>query len=388
MSYRIAIVDDDAMSLAGTKELLTEQGMRVTCLRSGEIFMKFIIENTPDLVLLDIMMPENDGFEIYRMLRGFEKQTGREPVPVIFLSGEDPAETEPYGLRLGADDYIRKPCDPVILKDRIERAIRNRTMIKGYTDEISALHSEKEQTVAELKFATDIQRGALPNKFPAFPGRGEFDIYASMTPAKQVGGDLYDFFLVDDDHLALVIADVSGKGIPAALFMMSSKSLIKQSALTGGRPSEILEAVNRQICADNDANMFVTVWLGILEISTGKLIAANAGHEYPMLKTNGRYEILRDVRSAAVGLFDDERYDDYELWLKKGDGVFVYTDGVSEATDPDNRLFGKERILDALNSAPDASPENALNNVRSAVDDFVKGAPQSDDITMLAVTLN
>ena len=228
----------------------------------------------------------------------------------------------------------------------------------------------------------------MPNKFPAFPGRGEFDIYASMTPAKQVGGDLYDFFLVDDDHLALVIADVSGKGIPAALFMMSSKSLIKQSALTGGRPSEILEAVNRQICADNDANMFVTVWLGILEISTGKLIAANAGHEYPMLKTNGRYEILRDVRSAAVGLFDDERYDDYELWLKKGDGVFVYTDGVSEATDPDNRLFGKERILDALNSAPDASPENALNNVRSAVDDFVKGAPQSDDITMLAVTLN
>ncbi len=241
-------------------------------------------------------------------------------------------------------------------------------------------------TQVELDMATGIQAGMLPSAFPAFPDRREFDIHASMDPAKEVGGDFYDMFLIDSDHLALVIADVSGKGIPAALFMMSSKILINDHALMGGTPAEILERVNRQVAANNDAQMFVTVWLGILEISTGKLTTASAGHEYPMLNVNGHYEMLKDRHGLAIGAMEGSRYRNTELQLKKGDSVFVYTDGVAEATDEDNQLFGTDRTLEALNALPaDASQKEVLAGVRAAVDAFVKEAPQFDDLTMLGL---
>jgi serine phosphatase RsbU (regulator of sigma subunit) len=256
--------------------------------------------------------------------------------------------------------------------------------IDRYTEENLKLGAEKEHIATELSLATSIQVGMLPNMFPLFPERKEFDVYASMDPAKEVGGDFYDFFLVDDDHLGMVIADVSGKGVPAALFMMAAKILINDHALMGGTPAEILARVNKQVCANNDAHMFVTVWLGILEISTGKLTASNAGHEYPMLNSNGRYEMLKDKHGMPIGAFKKSKYTNYEITLKKGDCIFVYTDGVAEATDANDELFGTERTVEVLNAAPDASPENILRNVRAAVDAFVKEAPQFDDLTMLA----
>ena len=243
-----------------------------------------------------------------------------------------------------------------------------------------------EATEADLRFGTEIQTGVLPSDFPAFPDRHEFDIHASMDPAKEVGGDFYDFFMIDDDHLAMVIADVSGKGVPAALFMMSAKILINDHSIMGGSPAEILERVNKQVCANNEANMFVTVWLGILEISTGKLTTASAGHEYPIININGKYEILKDKHGLAVGAFEMSRYKNTELRLKKGDSIFVYTDGVAEATDADNQLFGTERTVDVLNSVPEgASQKEVLSSVRTAVDAFVKEAPQFDDLTMLGL---
>lgn len=241
-------------------------------------------------------------------------------------------------------------------------------------------------TETELNMATEIQTGMLPSIFPAFPERPEFDIHASMDPAKEVGGDFYDFFMIDDDHLAMVIADVSGKGVPAALFMMSSKILINDHAIMGGTPAEILERVNRQVCANNDANMFVTVWLGILEISTGKLTTASAGHEYPIINTNGKYELMKDKHGLAVGAFEMSKYSNTELQLKKGDSIFVYTDGVAEATDANNELFGTDRTVDALNALPKgASQKEILEGVRAAVDAFVKEAPQFDDLTMVGL---
>ena len=243
-----------------------------------------------------------------------------------------------------------------------------------------------EATEADLRFGTEIQTSVLPSNFPAFPDRTEFDIHASMDPAKEVGGDFYDFFLIDEDHLALVIADVSGKGVPAALFMMSSKILINDHAVMGGTPAEILERVNKQVYATNDAQMFVTVWLGILEISTGKLTSASAGHEYPMIKINGKYELLKDKHGLAIGAMDISKYRNTEITLKKGDSIFVYTDGVAEATDANNELFGTNRTLDALNGIPaDASQKEVLAGVRVAVDAFVKEAPQFDDLTMLGL---
>ncbi len=226
----------------------------------------------------------------------------------------------------------------------------------------------------------------LPNIFPPFPERREFDIYATMDPAKEVGGDFYDFFLVDDDHLGLVIADVSGKGVPAALFMMASKIILANNAKMGKSPAQVLTDVNAAICANNREQMFVTVWMGLLEISTGSLTAANAGHEYPAVKqADGSFELLKDPHGFVVGGMEDAQYKEYELQLEPGAKLFVYTDGVPEATNAENELFGTDRMVTALNENASAEPKELLKSMRKAVDGFVKEAEQFDDLTMLCV---
>ena len=253
-----------------------------------------------------------------------------------------------------------------------------------YIDNLSTVTAEKERIGAELNIATQIQADMLPRIFPAFPERKEFDLYATMGPAKEVGGDFYDFFLVDDDHLALVMADVSGKGVPAALFMVIAKTLIKNRAQLGESPAEILKNVNEQLCEGNEAELFVTVWLAILEISTGKGLAANAGHEHPVLRRkDGSYELVTYRHSPAVATMEGLRFREHSFELHPGDRLFVYTDGVPEATNAKNELFGSERMLAALNTDPDVPPEQLLRNVRAAIDAFVGDAPQFDDITML-----
>ena len=260
------------------------------------------------------------------------------------------------------------------------------TDMVSYMDNLTAITAEKERIGAELSLATKIQAAMLPSVFPAFPDRSEFDIYASMDPAREVGGDFYDFFLVDDDHLCMVIADVSGKGVPAALFMMASKIILQSFAMQGSSPAEILTKANDAVCANNPEDMFVTVWLGILEISTGRLTAANAGHEYPVIKQpEGGFELYKDRHGFVIGGMEGMRYQEYELQLRPGSKLFVYTDGVPEATDAEQKLFGMERSVAALNARPDASPEEILKTVRRSVDDFVKDAEQFDDLTMLCV---
>ena len=207
-----------------------------------------------------------------------------------------------------------------------------------------------------------------------------------MTPAKEVGGDFYDFFLIDENHLAMVIADVSGKGVPAALFMMISKILVQNYALTGGSPAEILQAVNSQICKNNREEMFVTVWLGILDIKTGRIVAANAGHEYPaVMISGGQFELIKEKHGFVIGGMDGLQYREYELTLTPGSKLFLYTDGVPEATDDRLEMFGTDRMLDALNKDPSAEPESILKKVRTAVDGFVRDAQQFDDMTMLCM---
>ena len=257
-----------------------------------------------------------------------------------------------------------------------------------YINQITIITAEKERIGTELELATKIQADMLPNIFPAFPERPEFDIHASMTPAKEVGGDFYDFFLIDDDHLAMVMADVSGKGVPAALFMMMSKILVGNYAMMGGAPSKVLEQVNTQICKNNDEEMFVTVWLGVLEISTGRVTAANAGHEYPIIrKPGGKFELFKDKHGFVIGGMDGMTFKEYEFTLEKGGTLFLYTDGVAEATDTNNELFGTDRMLETLNKDPDASPKELLKNMKQAVDEFVGEAPQFDDLTMLGLKL-
>ena len=229
----------------------------------------------------------------------------------------------------------------------------------------------------------------LPRIFPAFPDRKEFDLYASMDPAKEVGGDFYDFFLVDDDHIALVMADVSGKGVPAALFMVIAKTLIKNRAQLGESPAEILKNVNEQLCEGNEAELFVTVWLAVIEISTGRGLAANAGHEHPVIRrADGKYELVTYRHSPAVAAMEGTKFREHPFEMYPGDRLFVYTDGVPEATNAENELFGAERMLAALNRDPDASPEELLHTVRKEIDAFVGDAPQFDDITMMSFCYN
>ena len=258
--------------------------------------------------------------------------------------------------------------------------------LKDYEEHLTKITAEKQRISTELSLATRIQANMLPSIYPAFPERSEFDIYASMDPAKEVGGDFYDFFLIDEDHLCMGIADVSGKGVPAALFMMASRIILANNAKMGKSPSQILTDTNAAICANNREEMFVTVWLGILELSTGKLTAANAGHEYPALKqADNDFALYKDKHGFVIGGMDGVRYKEYEIQLKPGAKLFLYTDGVPEATDAQGELFGTDRMLDALNKDVAASPENILKQVRADVDKFVKEAEQFDDLTMLCV---
>ena len=207
-----------------------------------------------------------------------------------------------------------------------------------------------------------------------------------MTPAKEVGGDLYDFFLMDEDHLCMVIGDVSGKGVPASLFMMVALTLIHHVAMRERSPAKILETVNREICSRNPEEMFVTVWLGVLEISTGKLTASNAGHEYPAVKkADGHFELMKDRHGLVVGGMDIARYRDYEIPMDPGDKIFVYTDGVPEATNAAEEFYTVDRMIEALRGGEDGSPESVLNAVTASVRAFAGGAPQFDDMTMLCL---
>ncbi len=236
--------------------------------------------------------------------------------------------------------------------------------------------------------ATGIQNSMLPHVFPPFPERKEFDIFASMDAAKEVGGDFYDYFLIDEDHLCVVIAAVSGKGVPAALFMMISKVILQNCAMLGRSAGEILAKTNEALCSNNQVGMFVTVLLGILEISTGNMTAANAGHEHPAVywAEKGHFELIRNKHGFVVGGIDTARYREYEFHLSPGDKLFLYTDGVPEATNAEGQMFGLEALIDALDTEPSSGPDQILKNVKNAVDHFVKGAEQFDDLTMLCLS--
>ncbi len=289
-----------------------------------------------------------------------------------------------------SDAEISTRLENIRTKDEIQllsgSILKMEKDIKEYIDNLTKVTAEKERIGAELGVAAQIQADMLPSDFPAFPERKEFDIYASMDPAKEVGGDFYDFFMLDDRRLALVMADVSGKGVPAALFMVIAKTLIKNRALMGGTPKEILDYVNGQLCEGNEAELFVTVWLAILDIETGKGVAANAGHEHPAIRrAGGDYELVKYRHSPAVAVMEDICFSDHEFQLYPGDSLYVYTDGVTEASNAQNELFGTQRLLDALNEARGAAADEVLKNVSRRIDDFVDGAPQFDDITMLCL---
>ena len=256
----------------------------------------------------------------------------------------------------------------------------------SYIREFMKATAEKERIGAELNVATQIQADMLPRIFPAFPERQEFEVYATMNPAKEVGGDFYDFFLVDDDHLAVVIADVSGKGVPAALFMVIAKTLIKNHAQNRESPGSVFTQTNEQLCEGNDAGLFVTAWMGVLEITTGKFVYVNAGHNPPLLKrAGGQYEWLKSRPGFVLAGMEGIRYRENTLELMPGDTLYLYTDGVTEATSSAQELYGEERLQAALNEASELPVSQLLPRIKNCIDTFVGDAEQFDDITMLGL---
>ena len=322
---------------------------------------------------------------IYRLwLKGFMRQFNLLLKGIIRMGeGElEPMASVPYTIQ--EFETMQQEIDRTSLAlnqqmDTIRRMEREQM-------EQENMIKEQERIVKELSTARQIQKSVLPHIFPPFPDRAEIDLFATMDPAKDVGGDFYDFYFIDEDHLCLVIADVSGKGIPAALFMMLSKRILEDLARQEPTPSTILEKTNDLLCDNNQAEMFVTVWLGILEISTGKLTAANAGHEFPAIcEKGGSFELYKDTHGFVVGGMEGVHYKGYDLQLNPGDKLFVYTDGVPEATDGSGEMFGTDRMITALRSCTDNTPEEILQGVKSAVDSFVGDAEQFDDLTMMCL---
>lgn len=303
--------------------------------------------------------------------------------PVRELTGE--------ALRYAGDDSTAQGSTLLAMENPYEigglaRSIRKMEVdIDRYIGNLRHVTAEKERISTELNVATQIQAEMLPRIFPPFPDRREFDIYATMTPAKGVSGDFYDFCLMDKDHLAMVIADVSGKGVPAALFMVIARTLLKNRIQEGGSPSEILSDVNEKLCEGNESHLFVTVWMAVLELSTGKGVAANAGHEHPALMRNGgSFEIIKYRHSPALAIMEGMHFREHNFQLYPGDCLFVYTDGVPEASNEKQEMFGEERLLNALNRDKFESAKDLLRSVRNQIDDFEGEAMQFDDLTMLA----
>ncbi|MDR0952197.1 MAG: SpoIIE family protein phosphatase [Oscillospiraceae bacterium] len=250
---------------------------------------------------------------------------------------------------------------------------------------LTATAVEKERISAELGVATNIQASMLPHIFPAFPHRKDIELFGLMEPAKEVGGDFYDFFFVDENRLALIIADVSGKGVPAALFMVIAKTLLKNYAQMGKPPKEVFETVNNILRDNNSERLFVTCFMGYLDLTTGELISVNAGHNPPLLRRDGKWEFYKTRRSLVLAGRNDTKYTESVVTLRAGDELFLYTDGITEANDRQLALFGEKRLLEAANAKSALEPHDFCNAIRADVSAFSDGAEQADDITMLMI---
>ena len=362
------------------------QSGEVTCFVLSDITLqnvisgiwRFVLQYTIGLVLVILLF----GFFLTRHL----KKTVVEPINAI----TEASRRYTADKKAGVQNTAHFTHLEVHTGDEIENlALTVKDMerdLQDHEQNLTRIAAEKQRISTELALANKIQADMLPYIFPAFPDRDEFNIYASMTPAKEVGGDFYDFFFIDHDRLAMVIADVSGKGIPAAMFMVMAKGIIETQCMSGKTPAEILADVNKMICAKNHEKMFVTVWLGILDLRNGELTAANAGHEYPVIKEpDSDFEVMHDKHGFVIGGFKRMKYEDYIIKMKPGSKLFVYTDGVTEATDADDRLFGVERTVLSLNKAKNASPQTLLETVDADVREFAGDAEQFDDLTMMCV---
>ena len=383
-TIKILSVDDEA-----PVELMMRHHFRRK-IRSGEYEFFFarnglealaVLANTPDIeiILCDINMPEMDGLTLLAKVNEMRNPAMR----VIMVSAYGDMANIRQAMNNGAFDFSTKPIDMDDLARTIEKAIEQ----INYVHESQKEHTQLESLKVDLVSAKEIQQSFLPTVFPPFPEDSDkLDIYASMSAAKDVGGDFYDFFRIDDDPIALVIADVCGKGIPAALFMAVSRTIIHSKGMQGVSAAECLTESN-QLLANSSVNyMFVTVFYAIFNTKTGLVTYSNGGHNPPhVVRADGTIEQLPVYRQYMVGVFAEEQYAEKTLQLEHGDTLVMFTDGVTEAMDPTSRLFGTDRLNNILSGVADKSSQEIVEAVKAGIADFVEDAEQSDDITMLVL---
>ena len=303
--------------------------------------------------------------------------------PILFVTYETSHLAQQHGELTGILKKIKGHNEISILAKSVEKMSDD---LNRFIMDLAKATEEKARLGAELNVAKQIQAEMLPRVFPPYENHNELELYASMEPAKEVGGDFYDFYMIDDDHFAVVVGDVSGKGVPAALFMVITKTLLKDTAAHELDPAKIFEHVNTILCEGNESGLFVTCWLGILTLSTGELKFANAGHNAPLITQNGEIKYLTTKPNLMLAGMDGIPYTTHSIKLTKGDQLFIYTDGVTEATNVTNELYGENRLLTVMKSGIGKAPRDVLDIVRNDINSFVQDAPQFDDITMLELS--
>ena len=347
---------------------------------NGLIALATLLEH-PDIsiILSDINMPEMDGLTLLARLNELKNPA----LKTVIVSAYGDMDNIRTAMNRGAFDFITKPINFEDLEITINKTINHIRVLQQANEE----HEQLISLQHDLDIAKEIQHAILPKIFPPFPERNDFELYAFMEAAKSIGGDFYDFFLIDDEHLGLVIADVSDKGIPAAIYMAVSRTIIRASAIKGISTSECLDYSNQLLFKESMNSMFVTVFYGILNTSSGAFTYSNAGHNPPyILRKNGSIEMLEITGDIVMGIMDDIQYKTKSAQLNPGDGLFLYTDGVTEANNAEYELFDEDRLEELLTDLENLTPKEIINKVVIALDVFTGELPQADDTTMLALT--
>jgi sigma-B regulation protein RsbU (phosphoserine phosphatase) len=382
---RILVVDD----IEANRDLLVLRLERegydaIATAGDGDEALERLAAESFDLVLLDVMMPKRDGYGVLQQLKTEGRLTD---LPVIVISANNEMDSVVRCIELGAVDYLQKPFNPTLLRARVTATLEK----KRLRDEVRA---HLTRLNGELDAARELQASMLPGAFPDPTAERPVEIFATMIPAREIGGDLYDFFFIPGGRLCFLVGDVSGKGIPAALFMARTKNLIRlvTELLAEARgepplPAEIIDRVNRELADDNPTMMFVTLFFGMLDPASGELLYCNAGHDAPFIVGGGSVGDLDGPRAMALGVDIDQRYATGRAALRPGDVLYLFTDGITEAMNRGDQLFSRARLEAALAAAPGGSPRTLVESVAGAVQGFAEGAPQADDVTALAIRL-
>ncbi|CAA7625907.1 SpoIIE family protein phosphatase [Magnetospirillum sp. UT-4] len=370
---RILVADDSAQNRDVLVQYLTREGHQVTAVADGLAAYDAVTAQPFDLVLLDMIMPGMNGDEV---LKAIKSSPDLRALPVIMVSALDESDNIARCIEIGAEDYLSKPFNRVLLRARIGACLEKKRLRQVELDYLAAVEKE-------LNVARDVQMSILPRQFPPHVAAAGAGV---MVPAREVGGDFYDFFRLDDDRIGIAVGDVSGKGVPAAVYMAMVRTLLRATALFGLSPSRCLERLNEQLSADNERGMFVSLFYGILDVVAGTFTYANAGHLWPLLiRADGATDWVRGADDLLLGVIWGGTYSEAELALASGDTVLVYTDGVVEAAAPSGEEFGRHRLAGLAGAWAGAEPAALLESMLAAVRGFEQGQPHSDDLTGVAI---